>query len=40
MSEINTNMVLDGITLALRLAYPGSHIESDSVEQGLETPAL
>ncbi|MBQ8248498.1 MAG: hypothetical protein IJY93_01265, partial [Clostridia bacterium] len=40
MSEINTNMVLDGITLAIRLAYPGSHIESDSLEQGLETPAF
>lgn len=40
MSEINTNMILDGITLALRTAYPNSQIESDSVEQRLKAPAF
>ncbi len=40
MSEINTNLVLDGITLALRAAYPDSRIESNVVEQGLRPPAF
>lgn len=40
MSEINTNLILDGITLALRTAYPDSHIEADSIEQGLKAPAF
>lgn len=40
MSEINTNMVLDGITLALRTAYPDSQIESSAIEQGLTPPAF
>ncbi len=40
MSEINTNIVLDGITLALRSAYPDSQIESENIEQGLKVPAF
>ncbi len=40
MSEISTNMVLDGITLALRASYPDSQIESNSIEQGLTPPAF
>ena len=40
MSEINTNMVLDGITLALRAAYPSSKIESNKIMQGLKCPAF
>lgn len=40
MSEINTNIVLDGITLALRSAYPDSIIESENIEQGLKAPAF
>lgn len=40
MSEISTNMVLDGITLALRAAYPDSKIESNNVMQGLKCPAF
>lgn len=40
MSEISTEKILDGITLALRSAYPDSHIESDTVEQGLHPPAF
>ena len=39
MAEINTNIILDGITLALRKAFPESHIESDTVKQGLRPPA-
>ena len=40
MAEISTNIILDGITLALRSAFPGSHIESNAVKQGLRQPAL
>lgn len=40
MSEINTNKVLDGISLALRAAYPDSHIEAESIPQGLKSPAF
>ena len=40
MAEINTNIILDGITLALRKAFPKSHIESDTVKQGLRPPAF
>ena len=40
MAEISTNIILDGITLALRSAFPGSHIESNAVKQGLRPPAF
>ena len=40
MSEISTNIILDGITLALRSAYPEYTIEADSIEQGLIPPAF
>lgn len=40
MSEINTGLILDGITLALRAAYPTCKIESDTIEQGLTPPAF
>ena len=40
MSEINTGKILDGITLALRAAYPDCQIESDTIEQGLTPPAF
>lgn len=36
MSEINTQKILDGITLALRSEYPESHIYDDEVQQGLK----
>lgn len=40
MSEISTNIILDGITLALRAAYPNSKISANKVEQGLRQPAF
>ncbi len=40
MSEISTSIILDGISLALRAAYPDSRIESDSIAQGLKSPAF
>lgn len=40
MSEINTGKIVDGITLALRTAFPGYQIESDTIEQGLRPPAF
>lgn len=40
MSEISTNIILDGVTRALRAAYPDYKIESKSVEQGLRPPAF
>ena len=40
MAEISTNIILDGITLALRSAFPCSHIESNAVKQGLRQPAF
>lgn len=36
MSEISTQKILDGITLALRGEYPKSHIYDDEVQQGLK----
>ncbi len=35
MSEISTQKILDGITLALHEQWPESHIYCDEVEQGL-----
>lgn len=40
MAEISTNIILDGITLALRSAFPDSHIEANAVKQGLNPPAF
>lgn len=40
MSEINTGMILDGVTLALRKAYPKSQIEASAIEQRLKAPAF
>ncbi len=40
MAEISTNIILDGITLALRAEFPDSHIESNAIEQGLNEPAF
>lgn len=40
MAEISTNIILDGITLALRAAFPDAHIESNAVKQGLRPPAF
>lgn len=40
MAEISTNIILDGITLALRKAFPESHIESNTIKQGLRQPAF
>jgi len=40
MSEINTSLILDGITLALRGAFPKSQIASKAVKQGLCAPAF
>lgn len=40
MSEISTGKIIDGITLALRTAYPDYQIESDTIEQGLTPPAF
>lgn len=40
MSEINTGKIIDGVTLALRAAYPDYQIESDTIEQGLNPPAF
>lgn len=40
MAEVSTNLVLDGITLALREAFPASQIESKAVKQGLRAPAF
>lgn len=37
---ITTNQILDGITLALRQAFPNDQIEADTVEQGLVPPAF
>ncbi|MEG1491384.1 MAG: hypothetical protein RR394_03950 [Oscillospiraceae bacterium] len=36
MFEISTNIILDGITLALHSAYPASHIHGEEVSQGLK----
>lgn len=35
MSEIDTSTILDGLTRLLHMHYPGSHIFSDEVTQGL-----
>ncbi len=40
MAEISTNIILDGITLALRKAYPESAIYCKAVKQGLRPPAF
>ncbi len=40
MAGISTNTILDGITLALRGAFPDSMITSNEVEQGLNVPAF
>lgn len=40
MSDINTGKILDGITLALRAAYPDAQIESDTIKQGLTPPSF
>lgn len=40
MSEVSTNIILDGITLALRAAYPDAHIDANAVKQGLRPPAF
>ena len=40
MAEISTNIILDGITLALRSAFPDSHIEVNAIKQGLNPPAF
>ncbi len=36
MSEINTNKILDGISLAIRGEWPDRQIFSDEVQQGLK----
>ncbi len=40
MAEISTMRILDGITLALRSAFPDSQIQADTVKQGLTVPAF
>lgn len=40
MAEISTNIILDGITLALRKAFPDSMITSNEVKQGFNVPAF
>lgn len=40
MAKISTNIIRDGITLALRAEYPEAHIEADKVKQGLRPPAF
>ena len=40
MAEISTNIIRDGITLALRAEYPEAHLEADKVKQGLRPPAF
>ncbi len=40
MSEVNANLILDGITLALRQAFPNSQIHAEAVKQGLVPPAF
>ena len=40
MADITSTLILDGITLALREAFPDAQITSDRVEQGLEEPAF
>lgn len=40
MSAISTQIVIDGITLALRDAFPDSFITAKPVEQGLRRPAF
>ncbi len=37
---IDTNLILDGISLALREAFPESQIYAEGVKQGLSTPAF
>lgn len=40
MAEISTNIILDGITLALRDAFPEIYIESNTTNQELQQPAF
>lgn len=40
MSEISMNLILDGITLALRASHPNARIASDPILQGLRPPAF
>lgn len=37
---IDANLILDGISLALRAAFPESQIYTESVKQGLSPPAF
>lgn len=40
MDEVSGNMILDGISIAIRNRYPDSQIESSDIEQGLTPPAF
>ena len=40
MADITSKLILDGITLALREAFPNAQITSDRIEQGLTEPAF
>ncbi|MBR2743464.1 MAG: hypothetical protein IKD89_07730 [Clostridia bacterium] len=40
MGEISTNRILDGISLAIRAAYPDAHIASEEIKQGIMLPAF
>lgn len=40
MAEISTNIILNGITLALEEAFPDSHIETNPVNQAPMPPAF
>lgn len=40
MAEIDTGKILDGITLTLRMAFPESFIECDTVMQSMKPPAF
>lgn len=40
MADITSRLILDGITLALREAFPNAQITSDRIEQGLTEPAF
>lgn len=40
MTNITSNLILDGITLAIREAFPDAQITSDRIEQGLKEPTF
>lgn len=40
MADITSKLILDGITLALREAFPNAQITSDRIEQGLTEPTF